>query len=994
MAFGTRMPRRSGFIAWLCVLVLALVSTGCKKMAPPASMAPGGAYADSSADGADSADPATTWKRSTLDAHRSRISVGDHESIPLRRAEIRARVDGFRARVMLDLFFDNDYRDGLEGTFQLRLPEGASPYLLAFGQTQAQAPALRIATDAPDAFTPTGAMAARAPMWSNPREAVMAERERAAVAYGQTVRRSVDPALAEWAGAGVFNARVFPLARGLNRVVVGYDVDLVRIGDDLELTLPLPPGVDASQVALDVVAGESPVTVTPTVAPRVVGEHSLFEYATPQADRVTVRIQDAPAQWLAGTDPSVGDLFATRFTPALPDEPAEAGPTAAVFMVDTSLSSNPERFEIWRSMVRTILERDRAGIDRFAVVFFSIDTRWWKRGFVSNTPDNVDALLRHTDGLSLEGATDLGAALSEAMAPTWMEDPVPRTTFLLGDGAATWGEDDVFALGHRWRATTSGPLFTYDTGIEGGSGQTLQQLARETGGARFSVVGASELATAAVAHRARPWELLGVSVDGADDLVLEGRPQALYPGQRLTLVGRGRPAPGTAVELQLRQGRQIRTIRTPIETVIDSPLAPRRYAEVVVSQLEPLAEITRPAAVAYARHFRITGRTCSLVMLETDEDYARAEIGGHDDAAMVRREPAATLVADALERLGARLGDPKGRVLAQLRRLDGMPGVMAHLPRPVMDYLQTLPSSSFTVEAEALTCAPRLTSDVPSALRAQLRTRQPEYDLVVEDAQRRLELRDNACALVSLSSMVEASPGDAVLARDVAFTAASWGLPGQSARLLQRVAQARPYEPLTYHALAQTLADIGRDDLAIAYYEVALAGDWDPRFGDIRTIALLDYLRLLRDQSEAGARTAFARKRHADLRHELGMGKADLVVSIMWNTDNTDVDLHVHEPRGGHCYYGHPTTRLGGRLTADVTQGYGPEMYVIEDASRGRYDIDAHFYASDRNRMSARTKVYATIIEDYGSPQERVSRKVLTLEYGNDVHRIATIKAP
>ncbi len=51
---------------------------------------------------------------------------------------------------------------------------------------------------------------------------------------------------------------------------------------------------------------------------------------------------------------------------------------------------------------------------------------------------------------------------------------------------------------------------------------------------------------------------------------------------------------------------------------------------------------------------------------------------------------------------------------------------------------------------------------------------------------------------------------------------------------------------------------------------------------------------------------------------------------ITWNTDTTDVDLHVIEPSGEECFYRHRNTRRsGGRLTQDVTQGYGPEMYVL-----------------------------------------------------------------
>jgi uncharacterized protein YfaP (DUF2135 family) len=112
----------------------------------------------------------------------------------------------------------------------------------------------------------------------------------------------------------------------------------------------------------------------------------------------------------------------------------------------------------------------------------------------------------------------------------------------------------------------------------------------------------------------------------------------------------------------------------------------------------------------------------------------------------------------------------------------------------------------------------------------------------------------------------------------------------------------------------------------------------------------------------------------------------------MWNTDNTDVDLHVTEPSGEECYYAHRDTRSGGELTQDVTQGYGPEMYVLRAAPHGRYEVRAHYFASDTNRMTARTKVYATVFENWGSKDEKLSEKVVTLEAGKEYHAIALVE--
>jgi len=169
---------------------------------------------------------------------------------------------------------------------------------------------------------------------------------------------------------------------------------------------------------------------------------------------------------------------------------------------------------------------------------------------------------------------------------------------------------------------------------------------------------------------------------------------------------------------------------------------------------------------------------------------------------------------------------------------------------------------------------------------------------------------------------------------------------------------------------------------------------WDSRFGDLRKIVELDYLHFLRGLTSGNAPTSvrdYARARLDELAAQIGMGRADIVVTITWNTDNTDVDLHVLEPSGEECFYSHRKTRSGGNLTQDVTQGYGPEMYVLRDAPKGDYDIRAHYFASDRNRASARTKVYATVFENWGTKAEKVTEKVVMLETGKESHEIATL---
>ncbi len=962
-------------------------------------LAPGGAVA--------------TWKRAQKTPNASRLKVGDREELPLRSAQVSVRVDGFRARVTLDFFFENDRDRSYEGTFQLRLPDDASPDFFAFGESIARAPAGPVEPAAPPPGAerawqagPVEAMRARAPEWSGPREARVVPREKAAFAYGRTVRARVDPALLEWSGAGVFEARVFPLAaHKVHRIVVAYDVPLVAAGDDYVLELDLPaPG---PQLAVDVAVSRPPglvAQVAPAPAASAAeGPRALYHYDDPAERTLSVRIKGAKGLALAGEGPG-GGYFAYDFRPELPAEgkgdAARAAADEAVFAIDTSLSSNPDKFNVWLKLLRALLDQNRAQVKRFNALFFSVDAAWWRPAMVDNTPENVDALLADAGGRALEGATDLGAALAEVARPAWAagspaQGGAPYDVFLLSDGAATWGEPDAYAIARAMAGGRAGALFAYRTGLGGGDGAALELLARERGGAVFSVVGEAEIARAAQAHRSRLWQIESVALEGGADLLLAGRPRSVFAGQRLALTGRGEPRAGAEVVLGLRRGDVRATVRSKVARALASPLAARAYGQAAVAQLEELDEpSTTPAARAYATLFRVTGKTCSLVMLESEADYARFGLKPADDEALVRATPAGAAVARALDLAEGALGDPKRGFLRFLEALEAAPGVRYKTPPALRQAIAAMPAASFAVAATPLAPRRATREGVPPALLEALSRHELAYDVLVAEAERRRRELGPADALKALSSLVEERPGDGVLARDVGYSALEWGLAGQAYHLFRRVARARPYEPQSYRAMAQALAREGRSDLALALYEVSLAADWDGRFGEFKKIAGFEYVRLLRDAAAGRAKVSvpdFARARLGELAGRFGPDRADLVVMITWNTDNTDVDLHVTEPSGEECFYSHRKTRSGGQLTQDVTQGYGPEMYLLPRARPGKYRVRAHYYASDRNRESAATKVYATLVEGWGGPNERATERVVTLAVGKDMHDVAEL---
>ena len=70
-----------------------------------------------------------TWRRAQVTPNASRLIVGDRDELLLEGMQANVMVDGFRARVLLDLYYFNDRSRQLEGNFKLRLPDDASLYL-------------------------------------------------------------------------------------------------------------------------------------------------------------------------------------------------------------------------------------------------------------------------------------------------------------------------------------------------------------------------------------------------------------------------------------------------------------------------------------------------------------------------------------------------------------------------------------------------------------------------------------------------------------------------------------------------------------------------------------------------------------------------------------------------------------------------------------------------------------------------------------------------
>ena len=124
----------------------------------------------------------------------------------------------------------------------------------------------------------------------------------------------------------------------------------------------------------------------------------------------------------------------------------------------------------------------------------------------------------------------------------------------------------------------------------------------------------------------------------------------------------------------------------------------------------------------------------------------------------------------------------------------------------------------------------------------------------------------------------------------------------------------------------------------------------------------------------------YARSRLRTLLGSSPVRQADVVVTMMWNTDRSDVDLHIIDPNSEECFYENRQTSMGGQLTSDITDGFGPEMFWLPNAKSGAYQVLVKYYAADNLRTGMRSKVYVTVYRNFGRSDQSVQRRTVTLD--------------
>jgi len=516
------------------------------------------------------------------------LTSPDGVGLSIASLEVAASVDDPLAFTELHFVFKNPEPRTIEGRFELVLPPGAT--ISRFAMRNANG-------------------------WQ---EGEVVELQAARVAYEDFLHRKADPALLEKQAGNRFQARVFPIpASGEKEIIVSYSQELPSRSDPYRAHLRGLPKI--GKFAMRVIErrrgekGES--------ARRV---HS-FQQADFQPDRDFVLPLDAGGKANSGLRHE--EFAVARVTPIAEDKPEPV--RDLMVLLDTSasraldLGAQAERLAALLASLP-----DASGDAPIAVACFDqgLDAIYVgpKKDFGRK---EIEAILKR----KALGASDLGLALSSAADFAKKQGGKFTRALILSDGIPTAGPTTPGEIAAELAKLRDAGIRRLDAIVAGGIRD--EALLRKLTTGTFpqdGVVLDAALPPSALASRLGRATVSGISVSvpGAKWVYPE-KLDGVQPGDQ-ALVYAALP-PSTAFEVELRGPggpKKIGVETTQVERPLLERAAARAQIERLSAQMNATEDASKRAALAreivsISTRFRVLSDLTALLVLETEDDYAR-----------------------------------------------------------------------------------------------------------------------------------------------------------------------------------------------------------------------------------------------------------------------------------------------------------------------------------------------------------------------------------
>lgn len=949
------------------------------------------------------------------------ISPPARQPIEIARASLRTEIVGQAARTQVEIVFKNPNAQVLEGELQFPLAEGQSVSSFALDINGEMRPAVPV------------------------------EKAKGQQVFEDTIRQRVDPALLERTQGNNFKLRIYPLpAHGERRVSIELVETLpVRHGQAL-YRVPLQWAQRVGQVELDVRVADVTARqvrlgrglMTANVRPLTGGGAgaqvvwSGQDVTARQPMELNVAVGRQP---YAATQSFDGETFFYAEVPV--PEGYHAAPSAAARPV-----ARPQRLGlVWDasgSAARRDLPRELALLD-------TLFTTWAKQGEaplqvelvvardVATPPQTFTihrgdwrALRQALEALAYDGAT-----ATHALAPV----PGCDVNVLFSDGLPNYGATVATPTS---AAASAAVVHAVQSSVSANTAW-LRQRAEASGGQLLDLTrtGPTDAAQALTQASGR---VMGWQGAGLRDVVIASR----RPDAGRVLIAGVLTEAQTTLTLSFETATgQMRQVNVPLRSDARGALAASRWANLTLDAWEADADAHRGDILRLGQRFGLATSQTSLIVLDSVADYVRHEIA---PPASLRNEYQRLLaqkgaeqknieqrhLAQLVERFQARVAwyDKDHRAEAARRAAERarlaaerpqaareqavpiprpltmapppppapapMPAAAMAAPRPAAPRADAAPGAGTPPALQATTTLAAWQPSEEFSRRMQAADAEQAYAIYLqerpsrsqstafflESAEALFAKKADALALRILSNLAEVAFDQRAVLRILAYRLEQAGRLDLALPILQRVRQLAPNEPQSWRDVGLALAKQGRTQAAIDALWHVVSRPWDGRFRDVdlTTLAELNAVIARAPASPALNLSAIDPR----LLKNLPLG---LRVVLRWDADNTDMDLHVLEPSGEEAMFAHALTEQGGKMSADVTGGYGPEEYALRHPLPGVYRVRAKFFGHRQQTVANTTTVQAQVSTQFGTPQQQDQLLTLRLNGAGQMVDIGSV---
>lgn len=871
------------------------------------------------------------------------------------------------------------------------------------------------------------------------REGVVVDKALGRKAFEDIVRRGIDPGLLEKTEGNNFKARVYPMpAKGTRRVLIAFEQELhERDGQDYYF-LPITANTTLKnfKVRTEVVSRFVKADIQNSLQldfkqarNSYISEVSQQNFALNQNIALTFPKIEKP-QSISATKGNktycYGNIALATAQPKNKPIPTEIG-----LLWDASHSaSNRDRAKEF-----AFLDAYFKALKNVKVVLSSFNIRTDKPLSFEVKNGNWQALKSHLESLAYDGATD-GNAINFSLKADEL--------LLFSDGIFNFGSKDFSVKEVVKQAKTT---ITVVNASAVANTPKMQYLANATGG---SFIDLTTLTTeqALIVARTVPLQLLNIEVkNGKITNIFPQKGTAISKGN-FTLAGELQTKEASLIlsfgyPKNVIVQKEIHFAANSDASASEFELLRRIWAEKQIAQLEREgAEQKQIDAVG--REYSIVTEGNSLIVLETVEDYVRYRITPPKELEMEyskrlanqekQKEDSAKRILDKVIEQSEKqskwwntqypLKDTKPKKNQDEEYLLQEAVVMSvssptrqevrRANRRVLAVEETGDSNAMAMERSAKEKIDDNTTSAPTpSSKIELNAYNPDtpylkvmqyteeskavetyYKLkkeygntpsfYVDVADYFFKKGNREQAILVVSNLAELSLDDPQLLRMLGYKLSNYSAKKEAVQVFRKVAQLREEEPQSFRDLGLALAEDAQYNEAAKNLYRVVTNEWSSRFGDVQLVTLNDLNSLI--ARHQGIDVSYIDKRL------LKKEPVDVRVVLSWDTDNCDMDLWVTDPKDEKCYYQNTLTYLGGKISRDVTQGYGPEEFMLKKAENGKYKVQVDYFGTHSQKQLMPVSLRITFYTHFGTPQQKQEETTVRLSNAKEVIEVGAFQ--